>query len=100
MLPLAYPNGALADNTQYWLGEAYLITQEYDHAAAAVPAVWPELAGLRKAPDALLKVGYTQQEQGKSAYGKGHAAAGGGQVSGFGRCQDWPPRRLAKLPKQ
>ncbi len=64
-LAAAYPNGALADNTQYWLGEAYYVTQEYDHATAAfqrVLAVWPNS---RKAPDALLKLGYTQAEQGK-----------------------------------
>src|SRR5690606_14751194 len=38
-LAAAYPNGALADNTQYWLGEAYYVTREYDHAAAAFQRV-------------------------------------------------------------
>lgn len=59
----AFPEGALADNTQYWLGEAYYVTRDYDNAAAAfqrVIARWPES---RKAPDALLKLGYTQVEQ-------------------------------------
>lgn len=69
-LASAYPNGQLADNTQYWLGEAYYVTQEYDHAAAAFQRVltaWPDS---RKAPDAMLKLGYTQIEQKKLAEGR------------------------------
>jgi len=64
-LAVAYPNGALADNTQYWLGEAYYVTQEYDHATAAFQRVLSSWPNSRKAPDALLKLGYTQAEQGK-----------------------------------
>ena len=64
-LSAAYPNGALADNTQYWLGEAYYVTQEYDHATAAFQRVLSTWPNSRKAPDALLKLGYTQAEQGK-----------------------------------
>jgi tol-pal system protein YbgF len=69
-LAAAFPNGQLADNTQYWLGETYYVTQEYDHAVAAfqrVLANWPDS---RKAPDALLKLGYTQLEQGKQETGR------------------------------
>lgn len=69
-LAAAYPDGALADNTQYWLGEAYYVTREYDHAAAAFQRVldtWPDS---RKAPDALLKLAYTQLEQGKREAGR------------------------------
>jgi tol-pal system protein YbgF len=64
-LAASHPNGQLADNTQYWLGEAYYVSQDYDHAVAAFQRVldtWPDS---RKAPDALLKLGYTQQEQKK-----------------------------------
>jgi TolA-binding protein len=46
------------------------VTQEYDHAVAAfqrVLANWPDS---RKAPDALLKLGYTQLEQGKQETGR------------------------------
>ena len=60
----------MADKTQYWLGEAYYVTQEYDHAAAAFQRVldlWPDS---RKAPDALLKLAYTQLEQGKREAGR------------------------------
>jgi tol-pal system protein YbgF len=58
-----YPTSALAENAQYWLGEAYYVTHDYDAAGGAFRAVlkkWPES---RKAPDALLKLGFTQFEQ-------------------------------------
>jgi tol-pal system protein YbgF len=64
-LAATHPNGALADNTQYWLGEAYYVTQEYDHAAAAFQRVITAWPNSRKVPDALLKLGYTQAEQNK-----------------------------------
>ena len=69
-LAAAYPNGALADNTQYWLGEAYYVMRDYDHAAACFEAVLANWPSSRKAPDALLKLGYTQFEQKKTAAAK------------------------------
>lgn len=69
-LSTAFPNGALADNTQYWLGEAYYVTQEYDHAAAAFQRVLDTWPNSRKAPDALLKLAYTQLAQGNQAAGR------------------------------
>lgn len=65
-----YPNGTLADNTQYWLGEAYSVMRDYDHAAACFEKVLTTWPNSRKAPDALLKLGYTQQEQKKAAAGR------------------------------
>ena len=62
-LAASYPSGALADNTQYWLGEAYYVTRDYDHATAAFERVLSGWPNSRKAPDALLKLGYTQIEQ-------------------------------------
>jgi tol-pal system protein YbgF len=58
----ANPQAALADNAQYWLGEAYYVTRDYPSALTAfkdVLARWPDS---RKAPDALLKLGFTQLE--------------------------------------
>ncbi|MCU0761128.1 MAG: tol-pal system protein YbgF [Steroidobacteraceae bacterium] len=58
----AYPNHELADNAQYWLGEAYYVTRDYDSAIGAFTAVgerWPQSS---KAPDAMLKLGYSQFE--------------------------------------
>src|ERR1700683_5645028 len=35
----SYPTSDLADNAQYWLGEAYYVTRDYDSAAVAFRAV-------------------------------------------------------------
>jgi tol-pal system protein YbgF len=58
-----YPASTLLDNAQYWIGEAYYVTRDYEHAAAAFRAVGERWPTSRKAPDALLKLGYTQFEQ-------------------------------------
>jgi tol-pal system protein YbgF len=98
-LAAAYPNGQLADNTQYWLGETYYVTQEYDHAAAAFQRVLGNWPNSRKAPDALLKLGYTQLEQGKQEAGRATLK----QVQSKYPDSDaakLAAERLAKLPKQ
>jgi tol-pal system protein YbgF len=59
----SYPQSELLDNAQYWLGEAYYVTRDYEHAAGAFRAVGERWPDSRKAPDALLKLGYTLQEQ-------------------------------------
>ena len=58
-----YPSSSLLDNAQYWTGEAYYVTRDYEHAARAFRAVGERWPTSRKAPDALLKLGYTQIEQ-------------------------------------
>jgi tol-pal system protein YbgF len=58
-----YPSSTLLDNAQYWIGEAYYVTRDYDLAARAFRAVGERFPASRKAPDALLKLGYTQFEQ-------------------------------------
>ncbi len=58
-----YPSSSLLDNAQYWIGEAYYVTRDYDHAATAFRTVGERWPASRKAPDALLKLGYTQFEQ-------------------------------------
>jgi tol-pal system protein YbgF len=62
-LASAHPQGQLADNTQYWLGEAYYVTRDYANATTAFERVLAGWPNSRKAPDALLKLGYTQIEQ-------------------------------------
>jgi tol-pal system protein YbgF len=57
-----HPTGDLADNAQYWLGETYYVTRDYDNAAVAFRAVGERWPNSRKAPDALLKLGFTQYE--------------------------------------
>jgi tol-pal system protein YbgF len=58
-----YPQSPLAENAQYWLGEAYYVNHDYDAAAGAFRAVLKKWPDSRKAPDALLKLGYTQYAQ-------------------------------------
>lgn len=58
-----YPQSSLADNAQYWLGEAYYVNRDYDGAAGAFRGVLKKWPDSRKAPDAMLKLGYTQFEQ-------------------------------------
>lgn len=63
----AYPTSPLASNAQYWLGEAHYVTREYDAAILAFRKVATDWPDSRKAPDALVKVGFTQAAQGKNA---------------------------------
>jgi tol-pal system protein YbgF len=59
----SYPSSPLAENAQYWLGEAYYVTRDYENATSAFRAVLQKWPDSRKAPDALLKLGYTQYDQ-------------------------------------
>lgn len=54
-----FPHHDYADNAQYWLGECFYDQKRFDTAAAEFRGVvqrWPEG---NKAPDALLKLGYS-----------------------------------------
>ncbi len=62
-----HPQHELADNAQYWLGQAYYVTRDYPNAVTAfnrVVAQWPDST---KASDALLKVGFSQLELKRTA---------------------------------
>ena len=62
-----HPQHELADNAQYWLGQAYYVTRDYPNAIAAfnrVVAQWPDSS---KASDSLLKVGFSQLELKRTA---------------------------------
>ena len=58
----AYPQSQLADNAQYWLGEAHYVLKDYPQALRDFQAVLQKYPDSRKAPDALLKIGYCQYE--------------------------------------
>ena len=66
----SYPSSPLAENAQYWLGEAYYVTRDFDSASGAFHSVLQKYPNSRKAPDALLKLGYTQLEQKKVGEGR------------------------------
>ncbi len=58
----AYPDSPLAENAQYWLGEAYYVNKSFTDALAAFQRVADKYPQSRKLPDALLKVGYCDYE--------------------------------------
>jgi tol-pal system protein YbgF len=57
-----YPNSSLADNAQYWLGEAYYVNRSFSEAQSAFQRVLDKYPQSRKIPDALLKIGYCRYE--------------------------------------
>ena len=57
-----FPNGPLADNAQYWLGEAHYVTKQYSDALRDFRTVIEKYPESRKIPDALLKIGYCNYE--------------------------------------
>ena len=61
----SYPNGRLADNARYWLGESYYVVRRFEPAMAEFQRVLEDFPDSAKRPDALLKIGYIQFEQGK-----------------------------------
>jgi tol-pal system protein YbgF len=58
----SFPNGALVDNAQYWLGEAHYVTREFAQALRDFRTVIDKYPESRKIPDALLKIGYCNYE--------------------------------------
>jgi tol-pal system protein YbgF len=58
-----YPAGGLANNAQYWLGEAHRVNQDTESARKAFTRVVENYPGAAKVPDALLKLGYIEIEQ-------------------------------------
>ncbi len=86
-----YPSSPLAENAQYWLGEAHYVNKEYDAAAGDFRSLLQKWPNSRKAPDAMLKLGYTQFEQKKF----GEARTTLTQVS-----QKFPDSDAAKLASE
>jgi tol-pal system protein YbgF len=57
-----YPNSQLADNAQYWLGEAHYVNKSFPEALAAFQRVVENYPQSRKLADALLKIGFCDYE--------------------------------------
>jgi tol-pal system protein YbgF len=55
-----YPTGSFADNSQYWLGESYLLQGKKSEAMQAFDRVVLAYPKSNKVPDALLKIGLIQ----------------------------------------
>lgn len=56
----SYPKGPLADNSQYWLGEALLLKGKKEKAMQAFDKVVANYPNSDKVPGALLKLGLVQ----------------------------------------
>jgi tol-pal system protein YbgF len=57
-----YPDSPLADNAQYWLGEAYYVNKSYPEAELAFQHVIDKYPQSRKFADALLRIGFCRYE--------------------------------------
>lgn len=60
-----YPNGKFADNAQYWLGESYYVTRNFDNAMREFNKLVTEHPDSQKVTHALLKIGYINDELGQ-----------------------------------
>lgn len=61
-----FPNGALVDDAQYWIGEAYYVTRDFENALEAFETVVDQYPNSQRVPEALLKLGYVQAELGQT----------------------------------
>ncbi len=59
--------GPLAPNARYWLGETYYVQGLYERAGVEFSRVVKDFPNSGKVADALLKLGYTQDELGDTA---------------------------------
>lgn len=57
-----YPDSALAGNAQYWLGESYYVTRNYEIALSTFQTLLQKYPDSAKAGDGLLKIGFTHYE--------------------------------------
>ncbi|MEQ9562911.1 MAG: tol-pal system protein YbgF [Woeseiaceae bacterium] len=58
----SFPDSQMADNAQYWLAEAYYVTNRFDEALKQFTVVVNDYPRSRKVPDALLKMGFCSYE--------------------------------------
>jgi tol-pal system protein YbgF len=59
-----HPQSDLAGSAQYWIGESFYVVSSFKQALAEYTKVIDNYPNATKLPDALLKIGYSQQELG------------------------------------
>jgi len=64
------PQGVLADNAHYWIGESYYSQKNYEAASREFNLVLEKFPDGDKVASAMLKLAYAQIASGKSAEGK------------------------------
>ncbi|MCG6871809.1 MAG: tol-pal system protein YbgF [Gammaproteobacteria bacterium] len=65
-----HPSGLFAASAQYWIAEAYYVNRDFTTALVEFQRVVNEYPNSPKAPDALLKVGYSHLELGQADAGR------------------------------
>jgi tol-pal system protein YbgF len=65
-----YPDHPYADNAMYWRGECYFAKGDYLHAAEQFEGTVTRFPAGNKAPDAMLKLGMSQQKLGNPVKAK------------------------------
>jgi tol-pal system protein YbgF len=58
-----HPGSVLADNANYWLGETYYVTRDFDKALATFNELVANYPQSPKVPDSRLKMGYIHYEK-------------------------------------
>ena len=67
---LKWPDHPYANNAMYWRGECYFARGDYQHASEQFDGVLKRYPAGSKAPDALLKLGISQQKLGNTVKAK------------------------------
>jgi tol-pal system protein YbgF len=62
-----YPTGDLASNAQFWIGESYYTKGDLENAVAAYRKVLSDWPDSRKAPDAMVKLGFSLSDLKRNA---------------------------------
>ena len=94
-----YPNHALTPNAYYWLGESYYVTMNYPVALESFQHLLSQFPQSEKAPDALLKVGYSQLELKQDAAGRATLSSVKTKYPGS-KAASLAQERLQHLPQQ
>ncbi len=66
-----YPSSDLADNAQYWIGEAYYAKRDFKSALKEYKALLKKYPASGKTSHALLKIGYCYDELGQKDFAQG-----------------------------
>ena len=61
-----YGQGKYADNAQYWLAETFYVRQRFEDAVSQFRVLTASFPNSAKYPHALLKIGYSQAELGRT----------------------------------
>tara|TARA_B100001939_G_C16918303_1_gene608023 strand:- start:487 stop:1272 length:786 start_codon:yes stop_codon:yes gene_type:complete len=61
------PAGDFSDNSQYWLGEAYYVLQDYSEAIQQYKRLIQQFPDSKKSSHAMLKIGYCHEKLGSKA---------------------------------